>query len=338
MRLFEPGRIGRLYLKNRIVMAPMMTVLTEPGEEGRLSQKDIEFYIARAKGGVGMIITGFMRPNRRFEPSIGDPVVNSQRCVRWLSELAEAVHDYGTKVCVQLSAGFGRNAPLPESWTKGKGAAKDVSYPQPVSASAVPSFWNPDTICHALTREEIQQLIADYEFSAKIIASAGIDAIEIHCHAGYLIDQFLTSIWNKRTDKYGGDLKNRFRFTQELIDAIRRGAGDDFPISYRYALTHYFEGGRDIEEGLEVTRMLGAAGVDVLHIDAGSYESMPWSQPTTTQEPGCLVHLAEMAKKVVDIPVITVGRLGYPDLAERVLQEGKADFIALGRALLADPE
>jgi len=337
MKLFEPGRIGKLSLKNRIVMAPMLTGLAEPIEDGRMSQRDIDFYLARARGGVGLIITSFMRTNRRFEASLGEPVVNSQRCVRWLNDLAEAMHDYGVKVCAQLSAGMGRNQPLPESWTKGRGEVKDVSY-RPVSASAVPSFWGPDTICHALSKEEIQQLIQDYEFSAKIIASAGIDAIEIHCHAGYLIDQFLTAIWNKRTDEYGGNLKNRFRFTQELIDAIRRGAGDDFPISYRYAFTHYFDGGRDIEEGLEVARMLEAAGVDVLHIDAGSYESMHWSQPTTTQEPGCLVHLAGMAKKVVKIPIIIVGKLGYPEVAETVLKEGKADFIALGRPLLADPE
>jgi len=328
MRLFKPGKIGRLSLKNRIVMAPMLTALAEPVEEGRLSQRDIDFYAARAKGGTGLIVTTFMRPNRRLEASIGDPVVNSQRCVRWLNDLAEAVHEYGAKVCVQLSAGLGRiqppNPTLPHGGL--------------VSASPVPCFWNPDFITRELTIEEIEQLVKDFEFSAKIISSAEIDAIELHGHQGYLIDQFATELWNNRTDKYGGDLDGRLRFPLELVAAAKRGAGEDFPITYRYGLTHFLDAGRSIEEGLEIARKLEAAGIDGLHIDAGCYETNNRAQPPTTQPPGLFVDLAEMTKKAVDIPVITVGKLGYPELAERVLEEGKADFIALGRPLVADPE
>lgn len=328
MKLFEPGRIGRLTLKNRIVMAPMLTGLAEPVEEGRLSQRDIDFYVARAKGGVGLIVTTFMRPNRKLEASIGEPVVNGLRCIRWLNDLAEAVHDYGAKVCIQLSPGLGRiqspNPTLPHGGT--------------VSASAVPCFFDSSVVTRELTIKEIEQLVKDFEFSAKVISSAGIDAIEIHAHQGYLIDQFVTKLWNRRTDKYGGDLEGRLRFSLEFVEAAKRGAGEDFPVTYRYGLTHYLDGGRDIEEGFEIARRLEAAGVDGLHIDAGCYETNNWAQPPTTQPPGCLVDLAAMAKKVVNIPVITVGKLGYPQLAERVLQGGKADFVALGRPLLADPE
>lgn len=327
MKLFEPGRIGKLSLKNRIVMAPMMTLLPVPIEEGRFSQRDIDFYLARARGGVGLIITSTMRPSRRLEASGGDPVVNSVRCITWLDELAEAAHDYGTKICVQLSPGWGRLQP-PDPALPNGGL---------VAPSPLPSFWDSSITTHELTIEEIEALIQDYEFSAKIISGAGIDAIEIHAHEGYLADEFVTALWNKRTDKYGGDLDARLRFPLELIEAVKRGAGADFPITYKYGLTHYFSGGREIEEGLEIAHRLEAAGVNALHINAGCYETMHWSQPTTTQEPGPLVHLAEAVKKVVNIPVITVGKLGYPDLAERVLQEGKADFIALGRTLLADP-
>lgn len=328
MKLFEPGKIGSLSVKNRIVMAPMSIALSLPLEEGGLSPRGIDFYVARARGGTGLIITTFMRPNRRFESSKSEPVINNPICVNWLNELAEAVHDYGTKICVQLSPGLGRiqppNPALPHGGL--------------IAPSPLPSFWNPGITARELTTAEVDMLIKDYEYSASIISAAGIDAIEIHAHQGYLTDQFVTALWNKRTDKYGGDLDGRLTFPLELVKAVRRGAGEDFPLSYRYGLTHFLDGGREIEEGLEIARRMEAAGVNVLHIDGGCYETDNRVQPPTTQPPGCLVELAEMTKKVVKIPVITVGRLGYPDLAERVLQEGKADFIALGRPLLADPD
>jgi 2-enoate reductase len=328
MKLFEPGRIGSLCLKNRIVMAPLWTRLPEPTEEGWVGQRYIDYCVARAKGGVGLIITTQMRTSRKWEASLGEPVVNSLRCIEWLNDLAEAVHDYGTKICVQLCPGFGRNQP----------ADPTLPHGGTVAPSPIPNLRDPSIICRELTIEEIEQMVKDFEFSSRVISTAGIDAIELHAHMGYLIDEFMTSLWNKRTDKYGGDLNGRLRFPLELIEAVRRGAGDDFPISFRYGLSHYLDGGRDIEEGLEIARRLEAAGVDVLHIDAGCYDSPGWAQPPTTRPPGCLVHLAEMTKEVVSIPVITVGKLGDPELAERVLQAGKADFIALGRPLLADPE
>jgi 2-enoate reductase len=148
----------------------------------------------------------------------------------------------------------------------------------------------------------------------------------------------MTELWNKRTDQYGGDLEGRMRLPLELVAAVRRAAGPDYPILYKYPLTHYLEGGREIEEGLEIARMLEAAGVAGLTINSGCYETYNMAQPPTTAPRGTTVQLAEMTKKVVNIPVITSGKLGYPDLAERALQEGKADFIALARPLLADPE
>lgn len=328
MKLFEPGKIGTLSLKNRIVMAPMLALVNDPVEGGRVTDRFLDFYIARAKGGVGMIITSFMNPSENWEPSFGEPILDNSKCIAWLNDLVRAVHDYGTKLCVQLSAGFGRNLIF----------NPELPHVQPVCASAVPSHSDPKTMCRPLTKEDIKVIIRDYEVSVKILTLAGVDAIEMHAHAGYIMDQFLTPLWNTRTDEYGGSLENRFRFTGELIAAIKRAAGDEFPISYRYALTHHFPEGRGTAEGLKIARMLEAAGVHALHIDAGSYETMHWSQPTTMMEPGCLVYLAEMVKKVVKIPVITVGKLGDPTLAEKTLLEGKADFIALGRPLLCDPD
>ena len=346
MKLFEPGRIGRLSLKNRIVMGAINVQLSLPFEEGGLSQQGIDFYAARARGGAGLIITTFMRPNRKLEPSIGEPVVNSPRCISWLNALADAVHDYGAKVCVQLSPGLGRIPPPSPAMPNGG----------LVAPSPIPSFRSPDgglpppglgryparcekyVICRELTIGEIEQLVKDFEYSARIIGDAEIDAIEIHAHQGYLLDQFMTSLWNERTDKYGGDLDGRLRLAVELIEAVRRGAGDDFPILYKYGLSHYLEGGRTAEEGIAIARRLEEVGVNALHINAGCYETYNLAQPPTTQPRGCSVELAETTRKAVNIPVIADGKLGYPDLAERVLREGKADFISLARYLLADPD
>ena len=346
MKLFERGNIGTMSLKNRIVMDAINNQMATPTEPGSLNQRAIDFYVARAKGGVGLIKTQCIHINTGLEPSIGDATVNSERCVGWLNDLAEAVHDYGAKICVQLTPGAGRNfAPKP-----------GVPHGGLIGPSPIPSFRNFDgklprigpgryparsekpVVVRELSVEEVEQIVKDYEFSAKIIRQADIDAIEIHGHSGYLLDQFLTPLWNKRTDKYGGDLDGRLTFALELIQAIKRGAGAEFPILLKYALTHYMEGGRDIDEGLEIAKRLESAGVNALTINGGCWETYYWTAPPTYQPRGCSVDLSEMVKKVVNIPVIAVGKLGYPDFAESVLKEGKADFISLARHLLADPE
>ncbi len=327
MKLFEPGKIGKLSIKNRILMCPMgVGGLEEP--QGGLSQRGIDYYVARAKGGTGLIITGLTRVSREIEPPLEDKlIIDSKTCVTWLNELAEAVHDYGAKVAIQLTAGLGRVATL--DLLKIAGA---------VAPSALPAFEDPTIMTRELSTEEIERLVHAFEFSAEILRLAGIDAVELHGHEGYLFDQFITALWNKRTDKYGGDLEGRLRFPVEVIEAIKRGAGADFPVIFRFGLKHYIDGGREVEEGLEIARRLEAAGADAFEVDAGCYETWYWAHPPTTLPPGCMVDMAQMAKRVVKVPVIAVGKLGYPELAERVLQEGKADFICLGRALLADPE
>ena len=344
MKLFEKGKIGSMSLKNRIVMDAINNQMAN--SERALTQRAVDFYVARAKGGVGLIKTTFMHTNPRFEPSIGEPVVNSEKCASWLNDIAEAVHDYGAKFCVQLTPGGGRNfspkpgvphggligpSPIP-SFREANGK------PPRIGPGRYPARAENPVIVRELTIEEIGQIVKDFEFSAKIIRMADVDAIEIHGHAGYLLDEFLTPLWNKRTDKYGGNLDGRLRFTYELIEAIKRGAGPNFPILLKYALTHYMEGGREIEEGLEIARRLEAAGVNALTINAGCWETQPWSMPPSTQPRGCTVDLSALTKQVVKIPVIAVGKLGYPDLAESILQQGKADYISLARSLLADPE
>lgn len=327
MKLFEAGNIGKLHIKNRIALAPMGTGrMAEP--DGDWSQRVVDYYAARAKGGTGLIITGLVFVDYSFEPGFSDGLnLRLEKHQASLGRLAEAVHQHGAKISVQLTAGFGRVA-----------SPRRLGNVQPVSASATPCYWDPSIITRELTTAEVQQLVSAFGFCARACRAAGIDAVELHGHEGYLLDQFMTGLWNRRKDKYGGDLQGRLRFALEAIETIKAETDRDFPVVYRYGITHYLEGGRDVPEALEIARRLERAGVDGLHVDAGCYETAYWPHTTTYQPPGCMVDMAEKAKQLVKIPVIAVGKLAYPELAERVLQEGKADFIAIGRGLLADPE
>jgi 2-enoate reductase len=329
--LFKPGKIGKLEIKNRIVMAPMGTTgLVDL--DGRYSQRGIDYFVARAKGGVGLIETGLMAVDVEIEkrargPWSGYPRADSPVYIARLNELADAIHEYGAKIAAQLTAGFGRvarGAILISGWA--------------IAPSPQPCFWNPNIIARGLSTEEIEKLVRAFGVAATTIKMAGFDAIELHGHEGYLLDQFMTSKWNQRTDKYGGNLEGRLRFPLEVIESIRKAAGPDFPIIYRIAARHYVEGGRDIEESIEIAKRFEEAGVDCLHIDCGCYESWNWAHPPLYMERAPVIESIAEIKKAVNVPIIAVGRMGYPELAEKVLAEGKADFIALGRQLLADPE
>ena len=327
MRLFERGRIGTLEIKNRVAMAPMGTNGLTDIDFG-YSRRLIDFYAARAKGGAGMIITGAAVVDTTLEGGITHflPRLDSPAYMGRLSEFSDAIHHYGARLVLQLTAGFGRvnflqNNPIP-----------------PISASELPCFLDPSVSTRALTVEEIQTLVVSFATSAGMAQIAGVDAIEIHGYGGYLIDQFQTALWNKRTDEYGGDLGGRLRFTMELIGATRAAVGPDFPIIYKFTPDHYVEGGRTMEEGLEIARRLESAGVDALHVDGGCYEVWNRAVPSMYEPPACQIDLAAAVREVVEVPVIANGKLGNPEIAERVIEEGKTDFVAIGRPLLADPD
>ncbi len=329
--LFTPGKIGKLEIKNRIVMAPMGTTgLVEL--DGRYSQRGIDYFATRAKGGVGLIETGLMAVDveiekRAWGPWSHLPRADSPIYIARLNELTDAVHENGARIAAQLTAGFGRVA---------RGAIANPGWA--IAPSPQPCFWNPNAIARELSIEEIQGLMKAFRVAATTVKMAGFDGIELHAHEGYLIDQFMTAIWNKRTDKYGGDLEGRLRFSLEIIESIRKAVGPDFPLIFRMAARHCIEGGREIDESIIIAKRLEEAGVNCFHIDAGCYDSWNWAHPPLYMERGLAVECAAAIKKEVSIPVIAVGRLGYPELAEKVLAEGKADFIALGRPLLADPD
>jgi len=335
--LFKSIKIGPVEIKNRIVFAPMATEGLV-ASDGTLTQRGVAYYVERAKGGAGLIIVGVTKVENEVEHEIvghGGRLLVTSHIVPHLAELVEFAHYYGAKLFVQLTAGDGRNSPEPNI----------------VSASEIPSFWIDGVTARALTGEEIKKIVKAFGTATGLLKAAGVDGVELNGHEGYLLDEFQTAIWNKRTDRYGGDLRGRLTFAKEILEAIKSVAGKDFPVVYKYGLKHFMkalrisalkgeqfeEAGRDIEEGIELTKMLVEIGYDALDVDAGCYDSNYWVHPPIYQAHGCLVQFAEQAKKVATVPVIAVGKLDIPDLAEKVLQEGKADMIALGRALLADP-
>jgi 2-enoate reductase len=333
MKLLEPGYIGKLKIKNRIVLAAMGAHgLHESG--GDWGERYRAYYEARAAGGVGLITTETTFVSQALEPFTKDLFnVASDKHIASMRKLAETLHSYDCKLSIQLTAGFGRVVPPPV-------VPEGV---MPVSASenthhspVIPI--SPDAMTRAITTEEAASLAQSFGYAAMRCREGGADCVELHGHEGYLLDQFMTPLWNRRDDRYGGSREKRLTFAREAIEAMKRDAGDDFPIIYRYGISHSLEGGREEDEGLWIAQELEKMGVAALHVDAGCYETHWWPHPPQYSPPGCMVFLAEKVKQVSSLPVITVGRLHYPEVAERALVEGKADFIAIGRGLLSEPE
>ena len=331
--LFEAGTIGKVTLNNRIVMAPMGTP-GMTGYKGTFSERVLDYYERRALGEVGLIITGLNFVNSKIEPLEVDGQSSNVTFDHWWKvrnfiQLTERVHDYGSKIFAQLTAGFGRVFPK---------RFLDRGGIQCIAPSPVQLFWRPDMVAREMTKGEIETIIESFGKAAEIARESKFDGVELHGHEGYLIDQFMSEIWNRRNDEYGGDFERRMKFPLAIVRAIQEAAGVDFPIIFRLGLDHKFSGGRTVREGIEIIKTLENAGVSALHVDAGCYDSWYWPHPPLYQPPGCMVDMAETAKKHVSVPIVAVGRLGYPALADRIVKEGRADFVAMGRALLADPD
>ena len=341
--LFEPVKIGNCQIKNRFAMAPM-----GPGglgdANGGWNQRGIQYYTERAKGGTGLIITGvtFVENEVEIHPkpracSTAYPV----HFARTSKELTERIHAYNAKIFIQLSGGFGR-VTIPTNSGR----------VPPIAPSAIPHRWLDNVVCREITVEEIKYIIKKFGEAAAIAKRSGFDGIEIHAvHEGYLIDQFAISLFNKRTDEYGGSLKNRLRFAIEIVQEIKMNCGADYPVVLRYSPKSFItdwgvgalpgevfqEKGRDIEEGIAAIKIFEEAGYDAFDIDVGSYDSWYWSHPPMYQEKGLYLPYAEICKGVVKVPIITAGRMDDPNRASKAVAEGKTDMVGLGRPLLADP-
>ncbi len=320
-KLFTPAKIGKMGVKNRIVMSPMGTSLSLP--DGRVSREQIDYYSERARGGTGLIIFEATFLTKELSAGVKESYVEADYVIPSLADLCDAVQMYGAKICAQLSCGFGR-------------VASNVGDVHPISSSANPAYADPSLLCHELRKDEIHDILDLFYKSSVRLKLAGFDAIEIHGHAGYLIDQFMSPVWNRRNDEYGGSPENRARFACEIVESIRRAVGADFPIIFRLALDHRFEGGRTLEESLEIIKILENVGVDALDIDIGAYESIEYIFPPSYMGDACTQYIAEKARSAVSIPLINAGN-HTPDTALAAVESGMLDFVSFGRPLLADP-
>ena len=334
-KLFEPGKIGTMELKNRIVMAPMGVPRTAT-PDGYLTKEFLAYYEERAKGGVGLIqmsistLGGSWGTGPVFAP--GSFSVMDDDHVPGARHFVDVMHSYGVKVSNQIThhgvvlAGALKRLP-PEKRPPGL---------RVVAPSAVPFALTGD-VPHALTVAEIESLIEAYVDAARRGKSAGFDAVRIQgCH-GYLVHQFLSPRTNKRTDEYGGSIENRARFACEITRAIRQEVGPDYPIIMRINGDDFLEGGITVDQAVEHARMIVDAGVDALDVSGGPFESHHWQFITQYQPSGPLVSAAAAIKKAVKVPVMAVGKID-PQMAEKILEEGSADFIQFARPLMVDPQ
>lgn len=321
--LFQPGRIGTMQLRNRFVQAPIFTQFASTF--GEVDDKLIEYHRARARGGVGLIITENTSIDWEVGRTAGHPMrIDHDRFIGGLSNLVDAVHGEGAKIAVQLHHTGRQNS---------QSNTERNEPPLAPTAGITSAFGTPP---RAIEEHEIPGLIDQYVQGARRAVAAGFDAVELHGAHGYLLGQFLSPFTNKRTDGWGGSLENRARFALEVVRGIRAQVGPDYPVMYRLSVMEPYEGGLSLEDGLAFCEMLEPY-VDALDVSAGNYDTAMTLLPMTA--PGSLVNYAKAVKQRVSIPVIGVGRLTwlFDDMAAAVAA-GEFDFVALGRSGLADPD
>jgi len=345
--LLKPGKIGNMELRNRMIMAAMGTNLA--AADGTVSDVIVNYYARRANGGVGLIITEVCCPEPRGAVIPGEIEASSGHFMPGLSRIPHAAHSGGAKICLQLAHG----GCFSSEWVTGK---------PPLTPSGVGTMQLPGENNHIMTIDEIKTLIRQYGEAAKRARDCGFDAVELHGAHGYMPLQFLSSYTNKRTDEYGGSLENRARFAIETIRSIKEHAGEDFTLIYRLSADEDVPDGITLDEACTFAKMAQDAGADAIHVSAGTWDSRlhkyndvmsgkadvkgkklshgvatsMWVPPNYTPR-GTLIKLAAAVKKAVTVPVITVCSI-TPEMGEAVLEKGDADFIAIGRQTIADPD
>jgi 2,4-dienoyl-CoA reductase-like NADH-dependent reductase (Old Yellow Enzyme family) len=326
--LLTPGRIGALEIRNRIVMAPMTTRLAD--ENGFATDSTIDYYMARARGGAGLITVEMASPTRAGRHRRRELGIYDDRFLPGLNWLVAAIHSGGAAASIQLGHGGGHTR-------------ADICDATPIAPSsvrhAVFEVTDETVIPKEMTVEDIRFTIAGFAAAAARAEQAGFDCVEIHGAHGYLISQFLNTVENVRTDAYGGALENRARFGLEVIAAVKNAVR--IPVIVRLSADDFFPGGLAFAEGLQVAIMAARAGADALHITAGHYRSLPSAArmiPPMEYPDATFLSFAAGIRNEVTVPVIAAGRLGDPAAAREAVASGKADFVALGRALIADPD
>ena len=358
--LFTPWKIGNVEIKNRIVMCPMGgTSLFGWFELGgcHFDKEAAKLFLERANNNVGLIIPGIAPLRDTFW---GKWLWQNPKMFEELKEFMDEIHKTGAKLFVQLTAGMGRSwaitelvAPLHRNkFTRALvKPILDTSH-ELASPSPQPARWAPDIICPEMTKEQIHEIIEAFAKTAKLCRDAGVDGVEVHAvHEGYLLDQFAIEFFNKRTDEYGGNFENRYRFAVEVVKAIKESCGNDFPVSLRYSVEskmkgfcegampgeEYTEVGRNMEESEKAAKYLQDAGYDMLNADNGTYDSWYWAHPPMYMPQNCNLEDVAHIKKFVDIPVVCAGRM-EPDVGAQAVRDGKIDGVGVARQFLTDPE
>lgn len=320
--LFEPIQIGKTTVKNRIFMPPLSTNLAD---KGYVTDALVEHYSNRAKGGVGLIVTEVTTVEPTYTYLPGDMSIYDDSYIPGWKKLVDAVHKYDTKILSQLFHPAYMAFPIPGT-------------PQLIAPSNVGPYYA-KSAPRAVTVEELHVLVRQFGEAALRFKKAGGDGVEIQCaHAHGLLGGFLTPLYNKRTDEYGGDINGRLRLTLEVIREVRKQCGDDFIIDVRISGDEYSEGGLTLNDMIYVSKQLEKEGVDFLHVSGGNTIKRGSSMPAPGTSPAPHAHASEEIRKHVHIPVATVARINEPWIAEELIANGKADICMIGRPNLCDSE
>ena len=333
--LFSPIELGGLTLPNRIVHVP--TDISSSHADGEVSERDLQHHAEIARGGTGFVIVGATTPDMKTgRPTVTCLVADGDNYIPGLARLAESMHRYGAKCAVQLQHP-GRQCAIPRYNTLG---ANDRVLKLPWSAGHEIVYENAEEKGKEIrpaSIEEILELTDLFSEAAWRVKQAGFDAVELHAAHGYLLSEFMSPFLNRRTDRFGGSLENRMRFPLAVVDSIQKKCGRSFPVLVRYSFDEWCEGGRGLEEGVEIARILERAGCAAIDLSMGMQESPGAGFDPMHYPQGWATYAAEAVKAVVRIPVITSHSLRDPEYCEEILATGKTDLVGLARQLLADP-
>ncbi|MGL5695219.1 MAG: FAD-dependent oxidoreductase [Peptostreptococcaceae bacterium] len=320
-KLFKPGKIGSMELKNRVILPAMGSEMTVNG--GEPSDKLIDYHVARVKGGCGLNIVEIaaIHPTTKNPMDLG---IYDDSFIPGLKRIADAIREAGGKSAIQI-------------WHGGRVVRKPMEGYDIVAPSPIKSLYSANTP-RELTISEIYELIEAYGDACLRAKKAGFDSIELHGAHGYLLAEFMSKTCNKRNDEFGGSFDNRMKFPLMVIKNVRKKVGTDFPIIYRISSSEFCEDGLTVEDVIEFAKLAEKAGIDALHVSAGTTQTLEYVVPPIDFKQGFNIDNASKIKAHINVPVIAVGRINDPILAEKILDDDKADFIAIGRAQLADAE
>ena len=356
--LFTPWKVGNLEIKNRIVLAPMGgTCIFGWMEPNHFDEEAAKLLKMIADNHCGLLIPG-IAPIR--DVLMRRWLYQNKGKFKKLASFMDEVHARGAKMFVQMTAGFGRSMALSDSLAMLASNKVLNTLAKPVidaefltaAPSVLPNRWHDGVTCRPITKKEIADIVYAFGETARLCKEAGVDGVEVHAvHEGYLLDQFTLKYTNQRTDEYGGSFENRYRFPVEIVKAIKKACGEDFPVSLRYSVVsktkgfregalpgeEYVEVGRDMEESEKAAKYLQDAGYDMLNCDNGTYDAWYWAHPPVYMPENCNLADVEHIKKFVDIPVVAAGRLD-PKVAAESIAAGKLDGAGFARPFLADTE